>query len=119
MRTSNQYSDEQRRVWKERDQAMSAAVKNMYVPDMIGLTVMEISRTEYNRTKAMKDGKIIINKPNMFMIKIDADTFTVYFSIGDMCYKTVGGISPYLPEHFEQKFKTPRISTNLVLNRAD
>jgi hypothetical protein len=123
MRTSNQYSDEQRRVWKERDvsdtiklqeEKMSYEKKREHAT----ISAEEISRTVYNRMKSAKGVKLLLDKPNMFIVEDDVWHYVVYIAIGDKCYRSYGHhIGSW--ENFDQTWAKTRVVTHIHFLRKD
>lgn len=117
------YSKEQVRIWKERDVAESLRVQEEKMSyekkrDFATMQAEEITRTVYNRTKSAKDSKVLLDKPNMFIIEDETWHYVVYVTIGDKCYRSVGHhICSW--ENFDQKWKKTNVRILVEFMRAD
>lgn len=88
MRTREEYSLEQRRVWKDRQVSETTEAQNKanaLENHVATLNVREISQTEYQRAKSKRGVKLVVSKPNYFVVKSEVE------GVPDIVHVTVDG----------------------------
>jgi len=116
MRTRDQYSVEQRNQWKDKqmsDEVTKVLNEPLSKPrDHLSFSVWEITQTEYNRARNRKGAQFIINRPNMFVVKMDDDMTFVYITTNGKFYKGRDRMQ-YTAEEYEQKFLKPSVAIHI------